>query len=331
MDGIKRGAKIGFVLLLMCVVVLECAYLVPLKLTTLGIDSVPPEYKVPASASYLVLNGTDGLSGVASKLIPHQQAYQEQSTEAVATYIEETSATEELRLQRAREKAEARQKFFEEQQELARKYEELLKEQQANQPQYSLNDPDSIVNNPGIYAVGPGSSLNNPSYVVPTTPSGSGSFDGFVSGDLGNNGAAGNLDMGSNYVPNTPGSGLNDNERPADNVLDPAVVDTYVPDSDSTPDNYCGEFIVTLVCTCPNCFNPTLWPESKLSDSFILADPAFLAPGIQVQLTSKEFGTYSVHDADGRVTGRELILFHGSHGIGPESNVLFAKVYNVSH
>jgi len=334
----KNILKYGVVLALVCVLAYEGATLAPAAINAPTFDNMPTESRTTVGGTCLNLSSQDGLSGVATKLVPYQQSYQDDTTAEVRKYIEDSEKNEELRLQRAKDKAAARQAFFEQQAELARQAEELIKQKQESmqgQTGPSLNDPSTIqdaFNTPGTYVVEPGAALDNPSSITHVQQGGTSlpTFSTSIGGDVGNVGAAGDLDTGSNFVPSAEGSSLNDTNRPDENHLDADVQETYVPESDSTPSNYCGEFVVQMVCTCSNCFNPTLWPQSRLSDSFILADPAYLAPGIQVQLTSSEFGTYPVHDADGVVTGRNVILFHGSHGLGPDSNVLYAKIYNVS-
>lgn len=326
---------------LVCTVAVESAILIPR--IRLGIDEsqMPEESLRPAGASYLQVSSTDGLPGVSTALQPAQKTFQRESTRDVATYIAETGATEEARLELARQKAEAKASFLEEQQRLALEYQELQKELAEQRAQQNLNDPNvpGYVPGVGTYLVGEGGTLNNPGGLTVIPPGGTASVDKNLhpSGDNGD----------YNYIPNVPGSSLNGNTGNNGSMIDPngqgtspgnTTIDSGTtfnpasstpssPASDGGSNTYCGEFACTFVCTCANCFNPTAWPEGRLASTFMLVPTPYITPGIMCRVEGGLGGWYDTEDGDKVLTGRNIIVFHADHSVGAGETSAYVKVY----
>lgn len=317
---------------LCCVVAVEAAVLIPR--VRLGIDEsqMPEESLNPVGTSYLEVNSTDGLPGVASALSPAQKTYQRESTRTVAVYISETGATEEARIELARQKAEAKAAFLEEQQALALEYAELQKQLAEQRAQQEL---DNAANMPsaGTYVVDSNGNL------VPVNPGGTASADKnlYPSGGNGE----------YNYVPNVPGSSLSGNNGISGSLVDPngqgmspghttidpgtefhpASSEPTTPASDGGSNTYCGEFACTFVCTCSNCFNPAAWPEGRLASTYMLVPTPYITPGTLCRVEGGLGGWYDTEDGDKVLTGRNIIVFHADHNLGAGESTAYVKVY----
>lgn len=314
-------------LALVCVIAVEAAILVPRMRNRPNASSIPDASVSPIGESYLEVSSTDGLPGVATALQPAQKTYQELSTMQIATYIEDTTATEDARIALAQEKAEAKVAFLQRQRELALELAALQREREAASSGQSLNDPSlpGYVTDPGIYIVGDGGTLDNPSSLTQWTSGDTIAFDEngnpYVVQDGGIYG-----DGEYHYVPSAPGASLNDHDTPQ----------TVTPTPDTTPaqnndfadiDSYRGEFTATFVCTCQNCFDPVTYPASRLLDNFVLAPTSYLTPNTYVRIDGGLGGRYIVENGDATINGRNLYVFYSDHNLGGGVMSGYVKVY----
>ena len=73
------------------------------------------------------------------------------------------------------------------------------------------------------------------------------------------------------------------------------------------------QYSAKFVCTCAECFVQSEWADVEPGSSFIYADSVFIQPGVNVVLSQGSTDIFEVKDADGRVTGRDLLVFNVSH------------------
>lgn len=114
------------------------------------------------------------------------------------------------------------------------------------------------------------------------------------------------------------------------------VSESSAPTEDEDP-TYLGQFYVTVVCTCGNCLDTQAYPDAKLCMSQLLCDPTYVAHGTKVRISADfiddllhtDLGTYTCQDAKGRVSGRNLILYTGTHNDDRPSS-LYAKLYKIN-
>lgn len=100
------------------------------------------------------------------------------------------------------------------------------------------------------------------------------------------------------------------------------------PDIKDEPQSslYLGQFQANVVCTCASCLNNSEWPEVSVGDRYILADPEYIKPGIEVTMDQGLSGSYSVVDAKGKVLGRSIVVFDNNHNEAGGGQHLYPKI-----
>lgn len=91
-------------------------------------------------------------------------------------------------------------------------------------------------------------------------------------------------------------------------------------------ETYFGQFKARYVCTCANCFKSGEWEGVSSGDCYIWADPEYIPSGITVTLDQGTSGSYTVHDAEGEVEGRSVVVFNPNHSEANGSMYLYPKI-----
>lgn len=91
-------------------------------------------------------------------------------------------------------------------------------------------------------------------------------------------------------------------------------------------ESYFGQFKARYVCTCANCFKSGEWEGVSSGDCYIWADPEYIPSGITVTLDQGTSGSYTVHDTEGEVEGRSVVVFNPNHSEANGSMYLYPKI-----
>lgn len=227
-------------------------------------------------------------SGLVDSVRKLDTASIKESTNGVIEFVAKQQADEETRLVEAQERAEQQQEFYEQLAELRRQQAQL----QEQLDEKALKDIESMG---GIDATSGNISVRD-SELVKNTPA--------VTDDI----------EEAPVRSGTTSDGISDDATSGQDTGEHEDVSTEVNTEEVTAEPvYYGQFRANIVCTCAACFDPEKWKVADSGDVFILADTEFIEPGTRVVLDQGISAVFEVRDANGLVTGRNVIVFDNNH------------------